>query len=48
MENTGGRLVGSVCIVCMYNGEGESGKMVGSPLDMSILGPLGRDVQQET
>lgn len=48
MENTGGRLVGSVCIVCMYNGEGESGKMVGSPLDMSVLGPLGRDVQQET
>lgn len=44
MENTGGRLVESVCIVCMHNGEGESGNMVGSPLDMLVLGPLGRDV----
>ena len=44
MENTGGRLVKSVCIVWMHNGEAESGKMVGSPLDMLVLGPLGRDV----
>ena len=44
MENSGGRLVQSVCIVCMHDGEGESGKLIGSPLDMLVLGPLGRAV----